>query len=51
MVTWAITVHGGVAVVVVLLLLLVVFEITAACSLGEVKEQPGRAVGTKSLAL
>lgn len=51
MVTWAITVHGGVAVVVVVLLLLVVFEITAACSLGEVKEQPGRAVGTKSLAL
>ena len=51
MVTWAITVHGGVAVVVVVVLLLVVFEITAACSLGEVKEQPGRAVGTKSLAL
>ena len=51
MVTWAITVHGGVAVVVDVLLLLVVFEITAACSLGEVKEQPGRAVGTKSLAL
>lgn len=51
MVTWAITVHGGVAVVVVVVVLLVVFEITAACSLGEVKEQPGRAVGTKSLAL